>query len=81
MVLVQVEPSVPSACHEQVSVLGEVSRQPHGGLVRFLAQVRESRGWVLRAHIVRSELRLQGRHHQLRGRNAEGGRRDIHQTT
>lgn len=67
MVLVQIETPVSSACHEQISVLREVFRQPHRGLVRFLAQVREPRGWVLRAHVVRSELRLQGGHDQLRG--------------
>lgn len=67
VVLVQIETPVSSACHEQVSVLREVFRQPHRGLVRFLAQVRKPRGWVLRAHVVRSELRFQGGHDQLRG--------------
>lgn len=65
MVLVQVEAPVPTAGHEQVAVLGEMPRQPHGGLVRLFAEVRKSGLSVLRPHVVRAELRLKGRDHQL----------------
>lgn len=48
-------------------------RQPHRGLVRFFTQVRKPLGRVLRAHVVRSELRFEGRNHKLHGQAARWG--------
>ena len=65
MVLVEVEPPVSAAGHEEVAVLREMPRQPHGRFVGLFAEVRESGLRVLRPHVVRAELRFEGRHHQL----------------
>lgn len=65
MVLVEVEAPVPAAGHEEVAVLREMPRQPHGRLVGLFAEVCEAGVRVLRPHVVRAELGLEGRHHQL----------------
>jgi len=47
VVFVQVEAAVAAARHEQVAVLRQGLREPHGGLVRLLRKVREAFGGVL----------------------------------
>lgn len=37
----------------------------------FLAEVREARRWILRAHVVQSKSRLEGRNDQLRAKREQ----------
>ena len=77
MVLVDVETTVTPAGHEEVAVLRQVPREPDRRLVRLLAEVREARRRVLRAHVVQPEFRLKGRDHQLQSGQMGGWREMI----
>ena len=64
-ILVEVEPSVATSGHEEISVLRQVLGDPHGTAMGSLGRRRKAIGGMLRPHIVTSKLGLESRDDNL----------------